>query len=112
MKKYTVETKNLRNQVYKMLIDLGLKYDPEEKCYFPTEEFLLGTYLGETNILDNVSFSKSGDCITVTINTWDGFSAASGIYKVRSEEDLAKTKGFVEAALQGFEPPVIEGGIL
>ena len=107
------KNKNLRNQVYKMLIDLGLKYDPEEKFYFPTEDFLLGHCLGETSILDNISFSKNGDCITVTINTWGGISdATSDTYLVRSEEDLIKIKGFVEATLQGFEPPVMEGGIL
>ena len=106
LKMKKTKNKNLRNQVYKMLIDLGLKYDPEEKCYFPTENLLLGHYLGETSILDNVSFSKSGDCITVTISTLGGISdATSDTYKVRSEEDLTKIKGFIEATLQGVRTP-------
>lgn len=94
-----------------MLI-LGLKYDPEERSYFPTEDFLLGNNI-DTNILDDVTFRAIGDCYAVTINTFGGISdATSDSYTVRSEEDLRKIKGFIEAALQGFEPPVMEGGII
>lgn len=95
-----------------MLTSLGLKYNPEEKTYFPPEEFLLGN-CNDTNILDDVSIIRNdNDCITVIINTFGGISdATSDTYLVRSEEDLTKIKGFIEAALQGFEPPVLEGGM-
>ncbi len=102
----------LRNKFYKILINLGLKYDREGKRYFPTEEFLLGNTM-ENNILDDVIFREIGDCIKVTIITCGGISGVTAdTYIVRSEEDLTKISGFIKAALQGFEPPVMEGGVV
>lgn len=102
----------LKRKIYKTLILLGLTYNPEENHYSPTEDFLLGNSM-ESNILDDVTFRKIGDCYVVTINTFGGISdATSDTYPIKSEEDLIKVKGFIEAALQGFEPPVLEGGVI
>lgn len=99
----------LKRKIHKTLLLLGLKYDPEERSYFPTEDFLLENNI-DTNILDDVCVNgEDGECFVVTINTFGGISeATSDSYTVRSEEDLTKIKGFIEATLQGFEPPVME----
>ena len=101
---------DLKRKIYKTLILLGLKYDRVEKRYIIQQDQYV---LEGSNILDDVTFRTIGDCYAVTINTWGGISeATSDTYVIKTEEDVVKISGFIEAALQGFEPPVMEGGVL